>query len=244
MDWLKREAIQPELELNGESVPIVLRRHRTAKRLTMRLAPDGSEVRITLPRWARSNEAIAFAHARQDWLAQQRARIPSRAAPQAGGEILYRGRKLVLDWDPDQPRRPTINGSTLQVGGALEGLETRLRRWLEREALLLFEADLADYLSAAKLKPVPIGLSRAQKRWGSCSDGGATGQRRIRINWRLVQAPDTVRRSVVAHEVAHLVHFDHSPAFHALLDEIFEDDIHTADRWLKENGRGLYTAFG
>jgi hypothetical protein len=36
-------------------------------------------------------------------------------------------------------------------------------------------------------------------------------------------APDAVRRSVVAHEVAHLVHFDHSPAFHALLDALFEE---------------------
>jgi predicted metal-dependent hydrolase len=66
----------------------------------------------------------------------------------------------------------------------------------------------------------------------------------VRINWRLVQAPDAVRRSVVAHEVAHLVHFDHSPRFHALLGEIFDDDLPAAERWLKAHGRGLYAAFG
>lgn len=81
--------------------------------------------------------------------------------------------------------------------------------------------------------------SRAQKRWGSCSD-----KSRIRLNWRLVQAPDYVRRSVVAHEVAHLVHFDHSPAFHALLGEIYEGDIKLADGWLKQYGRSLYASFG
>jgi predicted metal-dependent hydrolase len=86
---------------------------------------------------------------------------------------------------------------------------------------------------------VPVALSRAQRRWGSCSD-----RARIRINWRLVQAPDFVRRSVVAHEVAHLVHFDHSPAFHALLGDIYEGEIGVADRWLKERGRSLYAAFG
>jgi hypothetical protein len=53
-----------------------------------------------------------------------------------------------------------------------------------------------------------------------------------------------VRRSVVAHEVAHLVHFDHSPAFHALLDRLFEDDIEDANRWLSRHGRELYAAFG
>ncbi|MEM9311414.1 MAG: YgjP-like metallopeptidase domain-containing protein [Pseudomonadota bacterium] len=244
IDWLRRADIEPEIALNGETVPIVLRRHPSAKRLTLRLAPDGSAVRITLPRWAHGNEAIAFAHARSDWLAQQHARIPRRAGPEAGGDIQFRGRSLTIAWDESAPRRPQLDAQGLRVGGALDGLEARLRRWLEREALTLFEGDLADYTRAARRDPVPVGLSRAQKRWGSCSDGGASGQRRIRINWRLVQAPDFVRRSVVAHEVAHLVHFDHSPAFHALLGGIFEGDVAQADRWLKENGRSLYTAFG
>ena len=84
-----------------------------------------------------------------------------------------------------------------------------------------------------------LSLSRAQRRWGSCSGHGT-----IRVNWRLVQAPDEVRRSVVAHEVAHLVHFDHSRAFHALLGELYEGDLAAANRWLKQHGRTLYTAFG
>jgi hypothetical protein len=57
-------------------------------------------------------------------------------------------------------------------------------------------------------------------------------------------APDAVRRSVVAHEVAHLVHFDHSPRFHAFLERIFEGDIDAANRWLKAHGRGLYAILG
>ena len=57
-------------------------------------------------------------------------------------------------------------------------------------------------------------------------------------------APEPVRRSVIAHEVAHLGHFDHSPAFHALLDELFEGDIKAVNRWLKREGRALYAAFG
>jgi len=249
IDWLKKERpdiakLDDQIELNGELVPIVLRRHPTARRLTLRMAPDGSAVNITLPRWALRAQAIAFAHARADWLARQHARVPRRSAPVAGGDLVYRGEVLRIDWNERAPRRPLREGDLLRVGGAIEGLEARIRRWLEREALELFQNDLADYVRAARLEPVPLGLSRAQKRWGSCSNGGASGQKRIRINWRLVQAPDFVRRSVVAHEVAHLVHFDHSPAFHALLGRIYEGETIEADRWLKENGRSLYTAFG
>ena len=57
-------------------------------------------------------------------------------------------------------------------------------------------------------------------------------------------APDEVRRSVIAHEVAHLVHFDHSPAFHALLARLFGAGLPAADRWLKREGRSLYGYFG
>ncbi|MGY6550322.1 MAG: M48 family metallopeptidase [Erythrobacter sp.] len=227
------------LDLGGRTVPIALRRHPTARRLTMRLAPDGSEVRITLPRWAHSHEAIAFAHARKDWLAEQLGRIPERCSPEASGAVLYRGRQLQIDWREGAPRRPAIIGESLRLGGPQIRLEARLRRWLEDEALALCTADMQHYCAAAALDPVPVGLSRAQKRWGSCSD-----QSRIRINWRLVQAPDPVRRSVVAHEVAHLVHFDHSRAFHGLLARIYEGDIAAADRWLKQHGRSLYAAFG
>ena len=82
-------------------------------------------------------------------------------------------------------------------------------------------------------------LTSAQRRWGSCSTGGT-----VRINWRLIQAPDHVRRSVVAHEVAHVLHFDHSPAFHAALARIFEGDVAAADAWIKTHGRSLYARFG
>jgi hypothetical protein len=53
-------------------------------------------------------------------------------------------------------------------------------------------------------------------------------------------APPMVRRSVVAHEVAHLRHMNHSPAFYGLLDEIFEGDRKDADRWLKSHGSDLH----
>lgn len=239
IDWLRREILEPEIDLGLRTVPIVLKRNKRARRLTLRLAPDGSEVRLTLPQWARSAEAIAFAHARQDWLAGQLAKLPPREAPQAGGTIHYRGQKLQIAWQDSAPRRPALSGGAIRLGGPIDALESRLGRWLEGEARRLFTQDVAHYCGVANLATVPVSLSRAQRRWGSCSD-----QKRIRLNWRLVQAPDHVRRSVVAHEVTHLVHFDHSPAFHAMLGDIFEGDIALADRWLKDHGRSLYASFG
>jgi len=239
IDWLRREMLEPQIDLGLRTVPIVLKRNARARRLTLRLAPDGSEVRLTLPRWARSAEAIAFAHARRDWLIGQLAKLPQRETPQVGGAIQYRGDALRIDWHEKAPRRPAMVEGAIRLGGPQDALESRLGRWLEGEARRLFTLDVAHYCSLAELGPVPVSLSRAQRRWGSCSD-----RKRIRLNWRLVQAPDHVRRSVVAHEVTHLIHFDHSPAFHSMLGNIFEGEIATADQWLKDHGRTLYTQFG
>ena len=239
IDWLHRPAEDPAIEVAGRRLPIAVRRHARAKRLTMRLAPDGSEVRVTLPKWCATRDALVFAHARSEWLERQLAAVPQAAPPAPGGTLRFRGQELAIVWDAGHRRTPRLEGERLLVGGPLESLSARLQRWLEGEARRLLADDLAFYCARAG-RPAPhLRLSRARRRWGSCSD-----RMSIRVNWRLVQAPDPVRRSVVAHEVAHLAHFDHSPAFHAELARLFEGDLASADRWLKDHGRGLYAAFG
>lgn len=240
IDWLRRApGEEPSVIIAGRELPLAIRRHPRARRLTMRLAPDGSEVRITLPRWGRTEDALVFARARRDWLERQLAAVPQAQQPKPGGVLFYRGGELVIDWHPSHPRRPLLAESAVRIGGPAENLGPRLQRWLQGEAQRLLEDDLTFYCQRAGHEPPPLRLSRAQRRWGSCSD-----RRAIRINWRLVQAPDLVRRSVVAHEVAHMTHFDHSPAFHALLGELFEHDVKAADAWLRAHGRTLYCAFG
>lgn len=238
-DWLRRSPREtPTLDLGERSLPVVVRRLAQARRMTLRLAPDGSEVRISIPRWGRTAEALAFAASRADWLAQQLDRLPV-AVPLAPGTVLpFRGEALPLLHDRSWPRRPTLDDGAILLGGPEDSIERRLRRWLEDEARSLTQSDLAHYCARAGQEVPPLALSNASRRWGSCAADGT-----IRINWRLVMAPDFVRRSVVAHEVAHLVHFDHGPLFHGLLGAIYEADIDDANRWLKREGRGLYAYF-
>jgi predicted metal-dependent hydrolase len=227
------------LIVGGHELPVAIRTLRTARRMTLRIAPDGSEARITMPPWGRSGEALAFARERSDWLALQLAAVAPRAAPGVGDVLAYRGERLTIDWHAKAPRRPVLDDGAVLLGGPRESLERRLQRWLEAEALRLFAQDIADFSAAASVPPPRVMLSRARRRWGSCTSGGV-----VRLNWRLVMAPDFVRRSVVAHEIAHLVHFDHSPGFHAFLSAIYDGDLPAANRWLKREGRALYAAFG
>ncbi len=246
IEWLRDDYHRPAkpaapqtIELSGRTLPIALNRHPRAKRLTLRLAPDGSAVRITLPRWCRSADAVAFAAVRREWLEAQLAKVPETTDPIARGTIRYRGDEIEIHWTEDAPRKPALGERAIRLGGPGDTQSQRLQRWLEAEALRLMRADLDDYCGRAGLEAPDLRLTRAQRRWGSCSSNGV-----VRVNWRLVQAPDAIRRSVVAHETAHLVHFDHSPGFHGLLRNIYEDDLNAADGWLRAHGRGLYADFG
>jgi len=244
IDWLRatpKAAAEPapEIELAGRNLPIELTSHARARRLTLRLAPDGSAVRITLPRWCRSQDAVAFAQVRKSWLETQLAKLPAPVDPLARGTLRYRGNELAIHWNVSAPRRAVLSDDRLVLGGPRETLARRMQRWLEGEAQRLMADDLAHYCDAALVDVPQLRLTRAGRRWGSCSTKGI-----VRINWRLIMAPDEIRRSVVAHEVAHLVHFDHSPAFHALLGALYEGEIAEADAWLRAHGRGLYSEFG
>lgn len=256
LDWLKRADTKIKTEatgrraaprkiaartinVDGRELPLVVRKLGHARRMTLRLAPDGSEARVSIPAWGRVGDAEAFARDRADWLAGQLANLPEARTIAPGAQLAFRGDNLRIDWSQRARRKPVLTDGTITVGGPLEGLTGRLQRGLEAEAMKLVAVDLAHYCALAGEDVPRLSLSRAQRRWGSCASDGT-----IRINWRLVMAPDFVRRSVVAHEVAHMRHFDHSPAFHAHLARLFEGEVEVANAWLKRHGRSLYAPFG
>ncbi len=83
-------------------------------------------------------------------------------------------------------------------------------------------------------KPVRSISIRDQKtRWGSCSSKGG-----LNFNWRLILAPPAVLDYVVVHELCHLLHMDHSPAFWAEVAKLCPN-YKECRKWLRDNGSTL-----
>lgn len=72
-----------------------------------------------------------------------------------------------------------------------------------------------------------------KSRWGSCAVSGE-----ISLSWRLIFAPIVAVDYVIAHEVAHLVHHNHSPSFWTLCRELSRD-FDEGTRWMKHHGSEL-----
>ena len=197
--------------------------------------PRSGEVKLTIPKRGALAPAMKWAATKQGWIDAQLAKLP-QAQPIANGTTFFvAGEELQIDWSEVYPRAPTRIRETLRVGGPLEGLPARVIRWLKREAKMLLDTETRDYASKIGVSIANVGVGDSVSRWGSCAASGD-----IRYSWRLILAPDHVRRATVAHEVAHRVYMNHGPAFHGLVADIFEGDPAAARAWLRANGTSLH----
>lgn len=104
-------------------------------------------------------------------------------------------------------------------------------------ALPLFEEHTRVYAQQLNVSYTDMSLRDYRARWGTCKQ-----DKRIVYSWRLIMAPLEVLKYVCAHEVAHLLHFNHSPEFWAAVRFLMPDyKVHKS--WLKQNGQSLFQAF-
>jgi predicted metal-dependent hydrolase len=234
LNFFRRAVLPDSVSVAGRELPLIATRRAGARGVRLRADAAAGAVRLSLPWRGGVSEALALLAGHQDWLAAQVARWP-RPLPFAPGAIIpFDGGELALDWHVGHPRSPRRHGDTLRLGGPLELLHGRTLRWLKAEALADMAAGTRE-LAAVVGRPVTaIRVGDPRSRWGSCASGG-----RIAYSWRLILAPAFVRRNVVAHEVAHLVHANHGPDFHALLASL-DGQAATSKRWLARHGAALH----
>jgi predicted metal-dependent hydrolase len=211
----------------------------TAHAMRLRVDRRTGEVVLTIPKRASRRQALAWADGQRDWIEARLAEVAPAIRLVPGASLPLYGRPHGIDWSPDRPRTPRLEEARLVIGGPAEGLEARLLRWLRRHARDLLAAETAELADRAGVKVNRVGIGDPLSRWGSCSASGG-----IRYSWRLVLAPDWVRRATVAHEVAHRVHMNHGPDFHRLVERLLGTDPTPARLWLRSHGPALHRVGG
>jgi predicted metal-dependent hydrolase len=229
---------QTTLTVAGAPVVVTVRVSARARSYRLSLPHRGGPV-LTLPPHGRWSEAEAFLLRQHDWLA-------ARVKPEADANGFVDGAVVPLR---GVPHRIVATGrlrgrvevgpdGQLLVPGAAEHRARRLADWLKSEALNDLSARTAVHAARLGVTVRQVRMRSQASRWGSCSSSG-----NINYNWRLIMAPPFVLDYVAAHEVAHLVEMNHSPAFWATVRKTLPD-MERGRAWLKAHGRELMALGG
>lgn len=235
----------PILQVGTTAIPYTITRSARARR--QRIVVTAGDVEVIAPEGVTEDQVAAFVHERRRWVFDTRARMLelklTKGHPQRyvnGAKIPYRGRQMRLRVEDGPGAEVTVsyqNGFHIMVP---EELATK-----DRDAHI--EAALQNWLKARLRQDVAFILDRTCRRlgleargfqlreqkhlWGSCGKDGV-----IYLNWHLIEVPKPVLEYAVIHEVCHLKHRDHSPAFWTLVRSMLPD-YEACKAWLDRQGR-------
>lgn len=215
-------------------VEVHLKRSSRARRFSLRVSRLDGKVTLSMPLRAREGEALAFLQGNEGWLRQTLSAMPASALRSVahGAVIPVEGTELVIT--PATGRGVRVEGDRLLVPGDPATVGPRVAAWLKVLARDRLAAASTRYAGLVGRSYATLAIRDTRSRWGSCSPDG-----RLMYSWRLILAPPQVLDYVAAHEVAHLVELNHSPAYWRVVTGICPDWRRHRD-WLKSHGSGLH----
>ena len=227
-----------EVTNGGETFRVALKRVSTSRRFTLRVRAATRDVLLTMPARSSLQSAREFAERHAAWIGVRLARLPRPVEFAPGAVTPLRGIDHTIIHRPGERGVAWIEtgarGPLLCVSGDTPHVPRRVADFLKREAREDLQAAVSRHAKRLSVKPKRIVLRDTASRWGSCSSTGG-----LNFSWRLILAPPFVLDYLAAHEVAHIVHMNHSPLFWKLTRRLFPE-TDRAETWLKVHGAGLH----
>jgi len=238
-----RASTTHRLQVGGRQLDYRVVRSTAAKKLRIRVRPDGVEV--VQPETRNGEEVSAFVERNKHWILDQvrrieRFRYVRRPEQTKRGELLYRGLPTRVRLEAIQTQR---RGSTVQYvddeivlrSATLSGatVARSLENWLRKQARAQIQKHLSTVCGRLGRSPQRVYVMGQRTKWGNCS-----AAKNLSFNWRLILAPDFVLRYLVTHEAVHLAIPDHSRKFWLTVQSLCRD-TERAKQWLSANGQRL-----
>jgi predicted metal-dependent hydrolase len=218
---------------------IRLRRHRRARRYTLRIHPTDREAILTMPPRGTLKDAREFAEVHGAWIAARLGRLPKAAPFQPGTvvplrgvphRIVHRSGERGTVWTETRDSGEKI----ICVAGDVEFTDRRVHDFLKREARRDLQKSALEHAAALGVRVRRISIRDQSSRWGSCTSAGS-----LSFSWRLILAPPFVLDYLAAHEVAHLVEMNHSARFWRVVGRVCPS-MERAKKWLDASGNDLH----
>jgi predicted metal-dependent hydrolase len=240
--------------LNSQTAPLLYSLRRSNRAKNTRIVVTADKIEVVAPPKVSERRIQAFVHAQKDWIEAALKRVAGRvqhAAPRLapseyldGAQIPYQGRHLPLKVTASKTKTVRIelmNDAVfwvkLPTGIADEQhsplIQQALTRWMKNQAKQHIQRLVDMHAPRFALFPRSIRIKTQKSRWGSCGPNND-----INMNWLLLLAPPAALEYVVVHELCHIKHKNHSPAFWQLVAEHLPD-FKQRRLWLKQHGASV-----
>lgn len=215
---------------------ILYRIERTNRRKTLAITvePD-TTVTVAVPKGTRRTRIAGVVTNKAEWILEQqdrfsRNRVTTRHRLVSGESLLYLGRQYQLKVVSDSrvhvvPQVAMTRGSLRvtvsrrwSASHRREAVHSALVEWYRQHASSYLETVTERYAQKLGIQYVSVRVREMKTRWGS---GGPSGH--LRFNWRIILAPRRLIEYVVAHELCHVRHRNHSRDFWRLLGRVQPD---------------------
>lgn len=219
---------------------------RTGRRKTVAIRIVEGTVQVAAPMRLSEKRITTLIAQKEKWirkkLVEDAERPKMRPRQFVNGEsFFYLGNQHKLELMPGARGVVQFNCGRLDlsVPGTLEGesgkryVKRQLTRWYREKATESLDVKTDTFSAHLGVQPNHVEVKYFKSRWGSCSRDGT-----IKYNWRVIMAPHHVIDYLVVHELAHLVHHNHSPEYWKVVESCLPD-YRESRRWLKEYGATL-----
>jgi len=202
------------------------------KTLAIFIDPNGTLI-VKAPLKLADHKIYEFVKSKRDWIAARQQKIAENSyinrSVVSYNTFMFMGRELVPVIST-KVREITRADGSLVIPATIkpEKLLKRVEKYLKTHATQILHERTTYFAHRLKLDISAVGINNNKTRWGSCDT-----KRRIFVNWRAVMLPPNLFDYIVIHEFCHLLEFNHTPAFWALVETILPD-WRTQRKYLKQ----------
>ena len=189
---------------------------------------------VSIPRHITFNDGLTFAKENAEWLNKQFNEINPIINVINGTTILFEGEEKQVNFQFSKSPLVKLKNNNLIIFDSKNNHQKVLYEWIKKNLLEKTKKIIFNFSKILEVDIKKVRLSNSFSYWGSCNSNNE-----ISINWRLILSPSEVLEYIIAHEMCHIVEFNHSKRFWSLVDSLVIDK-RTQQNWLKINGNYLY----
>ena len=222
------------LDYKNREIPIKVRKNKLSK--SYKLTFDKKDLcgLVSIPKYVSFKSGYEFADENVNWIGNQLDEFLPIILIKDGTDINLLGKNKIIKFVQSKNNFIENSGNELIIFSNDENHSNVFKKWVKLKTVEHSKIFIKRFSENLKVNISKIKITDSYSYWGACNS-----KSEIIINWRLLFCPEKVLEYIIAHELCHLIEFNHSKKFWQLVDTITKQRK-SAQAWLKKNNNYMH----